>query len=236
MNPAQLAGFYTKLNVWGSLGLNFEYDGGPIIDIGGPIFLDKLRILEGSTSFHEGSVLSPGQLFWGLHVCLAPFRYFGGPFEFFEGHILPSVKHNPIRFFFYKSWTCPYNMQGPSYIALKFRGSASSPVQIGRSLRKQGEVIDRKKQSLIRLFSNWDKKKTQEKTVTDQTATCFPSWEIWLVNLKYTWSCCHCILSICLQVSTYLKSLVSLIYCRPEPFQVKMLRNSSYTKERKVSR
>ena len=51
-----------------------------------------------------------------------------------------------------------------------------------------------------------------KKTVTDQTATCFPFWEIWLVNLKYTWSCCHCILSICLQVSTYLKSLVSLIY------------------------
>ena len=55
------AGFYTKLNVWGSLGLNFEYDGGPIIEIGGPIFLYKLRILEGSTSFPEGSVLSPGQ-------------------------------------------------------------------------------------------------------------------------------------------------------------------------------
>ena len=55
------AGFYTKLNVWGSLGLNFEYDGGPIIEIGGPIFLYKLRILEGSTSFREGSVLSPGQ-------------------------------------------------------------------------------------------------------------------------------------------------------------------------------
>ena len=54
-------GFYTKLNVWGSLGLNFEYDGGPIIEIGGPIFLYKLRILEGSTSFREGSVLSPGQ-------------------------------------------------------------------------------------------------------------------------------------------------------------------------------
>ena len=50
------AGFYIKLNVWGSLGLNFEYDGGPIIEIGGPIFLYKLRILEGSTSFHEGSV------------------------------------------------------------------------------------------------------------------------------------------------------------------------------------
>ena len=58
------AEFYTKLNIWGSLGLNFEYDGGPIIEIGGPIFLDKLRILECSTSFHEGSVLSPGQ-FWG---------------------------------------------------------------------------------------------------------------------------------------------------------------------------
>ena len=49
-------GFYIKLNVWGSLGLNFEYEGGPIIEIGGPIFLYKLRILEGSTSFREGSV------------------------------------------------------------------------------------------------------------------------------------------------------------------------------------
>ena len=72
----------------GVLGLNFEYDGGPIIEIGGPIFLDKLRILECSTSFHEGSVLSPGQ-FWE-------------PFEIFEGHILPSVKQNPIRFFLQK--------------------------------------------------------------------------------------------------------------------------------------
>ena len=50
------AGFYIKMNVWGSLGLNFEYDGGPIIEIGGPIFLYKLRILEGSSSFPEGSV------------------------------------------------------------------------------------------------------------------------------------------------------------------------------------
>ena len=56
-----LSGFYTKLIFWGSLGLNFEYDGGPIIEIGGPIFLYKLRILEGSTSSLEGSVLSPGQ-------------------------------------------------------------------------------------------------------------------------------------------------------------------------------
>ena len=47
-------GFYTKLNVWGSLGLNFDYDGTPIIENGGPIFLYKRRILEGSTSFREG--------------------------------------------------------------------------------------------------------------------------------------------------------------------------------------
>ena len=26
----------------------------------------------------------------------------GGPFEIFEGHILPSVKHNPIRIFLQK--------------------------------------------------------------------------------------------------------------------------------------
>ena len=32
-------GFYTKLNVWGSLGLNFDFDGVPIIENGGPIFL-----------------------------------------------------------------------------------------------------------------------------------------------------------------------------------------------------
>ena len=38
-SPKPWAGFYTKLNVWGSLGLNFDYDGGPIIENGGPIFL-----------------------------------------------------------------------------------------------------------------------------------------------------------------------------------------------------
>ena len=48
------SGFYTKLNVWGSLGLNFDYDGGPIIENGGPIFLYKLRIFGGSQSFREG--------------------------------------------------------------------------------------------------------------------------------------------------------------------------------------
>ena len=49
-----VSGFYTKLNVWGSLGLNFDYDGGPIIENGGPIFLYKHRILGGSKSFREG--------------------------------------------------------------------------------------------------------------------------------------------------------------------------------------
>ena len=31
----------------------------------------------------------------------------GGAFEIFEGHILPSVKHNPIRFFFTKAELVP---------------------------------------------------------------------------------------------------------------------------------
>ena len=31
-------GFYTKLNVWGSLGLNFEYDGVPSLKLGVPSF------------------------------------------------------------------------------------------------------------------------------------------------------------------------------------------------------
>ena len=35
------SGFYTKLNAWGSLGLNFDYDWGPIIENGGPIFFIK---------------------------------------------------------------------------------------------------------------------------------------------------------------------------------------------------
>ena len=32
------AGFYTKLNIWGSLGLNFEYDGVPSLKLGVPSF------------------------------------------------------------------------------------------------------------------------------------------------------------------------------------------------------
>ena len=32
------SGFYTKLNVSGSLGVNFDYDRGPIIENEGPIF------------------------------------------------------------------------------------------------------------------------------------------------------------------------------------------------------
>ena len=105
----------------------------------------------------------------------------------------------------------------------------NSPSSTNREKFEKIERSDRrqKKNRLWSDFSLIEIKKKHKKTVTDQTATCFPSWEIWLVNLKYTWSCCHC-----LQVSTYLKSLVSLIYCRPEPFQVKMLRNSAYTKEK----
>ena len=96
-------GFYIKLNVWGSLGLNFEYDGGPIIEIGGPIFLYKLRILEGSTSCREGSVYlcCPQVSNFEGHVW-PPSDFFGGPFEIFEGHILRSVNHNPICCFLQK--------------------------------------------------------------------------------------------------------------------------------------
>ena len=65
-------GFYTKLNVWGSLGLNFEYDGGPIIEIGGPIFLYKLRILEGITVVPRSvilrAMLGPLPIFLGGHL------------------------------------------------------------------------------------------------------------------------------------------------------------------------
>ena len=35
------------------------------------------------------------------------FRFFCGPFEIFEGHILSSVKHNPIHFFFTKAELVP---------------------------------------------------------------------------------------------------------------------------------
>ena len=49
-------GFYTKLNVWGSLGLNFDYDGGPIIENGGPIFLYRVF------SQHFGNMTRPLEL------------------------------------------------------------------------------------------------------------------------------------------------------------------------------
>ena len=55
------AGFYTKLNVWGSLGLKFDYDGDPIIENGGSIVLCKSRILEVSTSFCKG--IRTGEVF-----------------------------------------------------------------------------------------------------------------------------------------------------------------------------
>ena len=48
-------GFYTKLNVWGSLGFNLDYDGGSHLFI----FILKRRILEGSTSFREGIQTGP---------------------------------------------------------------------------------------------------------------------------------------------------------------------------------
>ena len=43
--------FYTKLNVWGSLGLYFDYDGSPIIENGGPIFLYVKQVSQNIRSF-----------------------------------------------------------------------------------------------------------------------------------------------------------------------------------------
>ena len=62
---------------------------------------------------------------------------FGGPFEIFEGHILPSVKHNPIHFFLQKL-NLPLQYAGTK-LALKFREKKwliLPPVQIERKLRK----------------------------------------------------------------------------------------------------
>ena len=98
--PVFRAGFYTKLNVWGSLGLNFEYDGGPIIEIGGPIFLYKFRFWKVVHPSVKAQCCPQVRNLEG-HVW-PPSNIFVGSFEIFEGHILPSVKHNPILFF-YKS-------------------------------------------------------------------------------------------------------------------------------------
>ena len=96
MTPVRLEpGFYTKLNVWGSLGLNFEYDGGQIIEIGGPIFLYKLRILEGSTSFRKAQCCPQVSNFEG-HVW-PPSDVLGGHLKF-----LRATYYHPIHFFLQK--------------------------------------------------------------------------------------------------------------------------------------
>ena len=38
-----------------------------------------------------------------LRAMFGPVQHFLGPFEIFEGHIILSVKHNPLRFFFTKA-------------------------------------------------------------------------------------------------------------------------------------
>ena len=52
-------------------------------------------------------------------LSVVPRSVLGGPFEIFEGHILPSVKHNPIRFFLQKL-NLPLYYAGTK-LALKFR-------------------------------------------------------------------------------------------------------------------
>ena len=52
-NKDSKSGFYTRLNVWGSLGLNFDCDGGPIIENGGPIFLEFWKVVNPSVKGFE---------------------------------------------------------------------------------------------------------------------------------------------------------------------------------------
>ena len=70
--------FYTKLNVWGSLGLNFEYDGGPIIEIWGPIFYISIEFWK---------VVHPSVKAW----CCPQVSNFEGhvwpPSDFLGGHL-----------------------------------------------------------------------------------------------------------------------------------------------------
>ena len=97
-------GFYIKLNFWGSLGLNFEYDGGPIIEIGGPIFLYKLRILEGSTSqcnccpqvsSFEGHVWPPSD-FLGGHLKFLRATYYHPICFFTKAELVPIICRNKL--------------------------------------------------------------------------------------------------------------------------------------------
>ena len=70
--------------------------------------------------------------------------------------------------------------------------------KIGRNDRLLHPEDRKKKQSLARLFSNWDKKKKNTHTKNSHWSDCYllSILRIWLVNLKYTWSCCHCIPSL----------------------------------------
>ena len=69
-----IPGFYTKLNVWGSLGLNFEYDGVPSLKLGVPSFYISFvfwKVVHPSVkarscpqvSNFEGHVLPPSDFF-----------------------------------------------------------------------------------------------------------------------------------------------------------------------------
>ena len=77
------------MNVWGSLGLNVEYDWGPIIEIGGPIFLYKLRISEGSTSLGLNVEYDWGPIIEiGGPIFLYKLRILEGSTSFREGSVL----------------------------------------------------------------------------------------------------------------------------------------------------
>ena len=84
-----------------------------------------------------------------------PLPNFRGPFEIFEGHILPSVKHNPIPFFLQKlNLSLLY---AGTKLALKFREKNFFSSTNREKLEKIG--------GSDRLLHPEDRKKT----VSDQT-------------------------------------------------------------------
>ena len=79
--------------------------GVPSLKLGVPSFyisFEFWKVLHPSVKAHCNCVVRRSVI---LRAMFGPLLiFFGGwAFEFFEGHILPSVKHSPIRFFNNKS-------------------------------------------------------------------------------------------------------------------------------------
>ena len=84
----------------------FNMMGVPSLKLGVPSFyisFEFWKVVHPSVKAQCNCVVSRSVILRATFGPLPIFFWGGGePFEIFEGHILPSVKHNPIRFF-YKS-------------------------------------------------------------------------------------------------------------------------------------